>query len=98
MAKYLVLWKVEEDKLPADPTEKKKMLLEAVAMVKQQLKEGLVKDWGQCIGESGGYNIVEAKPEEMHSLNASWMPLVKYTVRPVLTIAEAEKAYKALPG
>ena len=97
MAKYLVLWKVDEDKMPADPKEKKQMLLEAVKQLKKELKSGIVKDWGTCLGESHGYSIIEGNDLETHARHVGWMPMAKFTVHRVLTLDEVEKAYKGLP-
>ena len=97
MARYMVLWEVEASRIPEDPKTKKALLLGFQEMVKKQLKEGIVKEWGAFVGERSGYIITEGKAVSLHTIAEGWVPFVKFTTKEIMTIDEVNKATKALP-
>ena len=50
MGKYLVLWKMVNARLPVDRKERAAGLGPLVAMVKQDIEKGKIKDWGNFVG------------------------------------------------
>jgi len=97
MAKYMVLWEVDTSKTPEDPKAKKAQQLRFQELVVKQLKEGVIKEWGQFVGEVYGYAINECSAVDLHTLTTMWVPFVKFQVREIMTINEVNKATKALP-
>jgi hypothetical protein len=97
MARYMVLWEVEASRIPEDPKTKKALLLGFQELVKKQLKEDIVKEWGAFAGEGSGYIIVEGNVVRLHSITEGWVPFVKFTTKVIMTIDEVNKATKALP-
>jgi hypothetical protein len=97
MARYMVLWEVDASRIPEDPKTKKSLLLGFQELVKKQLKEGIVKEWGAFAGEMTGYIITEGKAVGLHAITAGWVPYVKFTTKEIMTIDEVNKATKALP-
>jgi len=46
MGKYLVLWKVDQARVPISPQERGAGWGALVEMVKEDLKKGMLKEWG----------------------------------------------------
>jgi len=97
MAKYLVLAEVDTSRTPEDPKAKKAQFLGFGEQVLKQLKEGVLKEWGLFAGEVNGYFIFEGNAVNLHTITATWVPFVKFTVKEVLTIDQVNKSTKALP-
>ncbi len=97
MAKYLMLWEIDFNRLPDDPKAKKALLLKTQEIVKQHVRERLIKDWGAFAGEHGGYAIFEGSAVDLQTLQLMWVPFVKFTTRELLTIEEVNKGTIALP-
>jgi hypothetical protein len=93
----MALWEVDSNKTPEDPKAKKAQWLRFQEMVQKQLKEGVIKEWGEFAGEMCGYVICEGTAVHIHTVTASWVPFVNFDVRELLTIDEVNKATKALP-
>ena len=70
MARYILLWDVDQSRISVDPKERKAQLLALVELVKQDLKSGLIKDWGGFAGQTQGYRIVEGTEEASLSQGA----------------------------
>jgi hypothetical protein len=97
MARYIALWEVDSSKTPEDPKAKKAQWLGFQEIVKKQLKDGIIKEWGEFAGEMCGYVICEGTAVDLHALTCGWVPFVKFEASEVLTIEEVNKATKALP-
>jgi hypothetical protein len=46
MGKYLVLWEVDQTKIPIDPKERGEGWSLLMALVRQDIEKGITKDWG----------------------------------------------------
>jgi hypothetical protein len=97
MARYMMLWEVDESKTPEDPKAKKAQWLEFQEIVMKQLKEGKTKVWAAFAGEMRGYTIFEGSAVDLHTIAAKWVPFVRFKVKELLTIEEVNNATKALP-
>jgi len=64
MGKYLVLWEIDQTKIPVDPKERKDTWSLFMAVVRQDIEKGIVTDWGGFIGETKGYSINEGRSDE----------------------------------
>jgi vacuolar-type H+-ATPase subunit E/Vma4 len=98
LANWIRMLKKRSSKIPEDPKTKKSLLLGFQELVKKQLKEGIVKEWGAFAGEMTGYIITEGKAVGLHAITAGWVPFVKFTTKEIMTIDEVNKATKALPA
>ena len=58
MGKYLILWEVDQNKIPVDTKERGGGWDMLMAMVRQDIEKGLTKDWGSFVGETSGYAII----------------------------------------
>ncbi|MBW2053447.1 MAG: hypothetical protein JRI85_14585 [Deltaproteobacteria bacterium] len=98
MGKYLVLWEVDQTKIPMDPKERGAGWGALMAMVRQDLEKGNVKDWGAFVGETGGYNISEGSEVEIMKIHQQYVPFITFKVYPVATEDQTNEMIKALSG
>ena len=96
MAKFILHWEVDSTKTPESPKERQQQWLEFQDIVAQQMKEGIISDWGNNVGEMYGYAIMEGSEVLVQTLTEMWVPHVKFNVRLVLTIEQAVEATKAM--
>jgi len=96
MAKYLVLWEMDETRIPADLKERGAGWKALLDMVKKDMAEGSMKDWGSFIGESSGYTIYEGTELELSIHLQQYVPYVRFEVRPVVPASHTEQVIEAL--
>ena len=59
MGKYPLLWEFDQTKIPVDPKERRIEFNMLMKVIKQDIKKGILKDWGLFVGESHGYSVVQ---------------------------------------
>ncbi len=98
MPKYLVLWEVDPSRTPANPKERGAAWTAMLNMIKQDMKDGKVTDWGVCPGEARGYSIM-VMPELDLAKNAHrFYPYVTFKVNQVMTVDQTVELAKSLSG
>ncbi len=98
MEKYLLLWSLNQNMIPADPKERASgwgMLME---MVKQDLDKGIAKDWGSFPGENRGYCIVEGNHLDVMKMTQQYTPYVGFEVHPVASVNVIGELLKHMSG
>ena len=98
MGKYLVLWEVDQNKIPVNPKERGEGWGMLMAMVRQDIEKGLTKDWGAFVGETKGYSINEGTEVEVMNGLQQYMPFCFFKVYSVATESQANEMIKALKG
>ena len=98
MGKYLVLWEVDQTRIPVDPKERKDAWSLLMAVIRQDIEKGVVKDWGAFIGEAKGYSINEGTEVEVMNALQQFVPYCIFTVRPIATEGQVNEMIKALSG
>jgi hypothetical protein len=96
MGKWLVLWELDESKVPVDPKQRGSGWQMLMALVKQDLEEGTGKDWGAFVGEHRGYTIHEGTQLEIAVALQQYVPFVRFRVHPVETVSQVEQLIEAL--
>jgi hypothetical protein len=96
MGKYLVTWEMDQSKVPVSPQERGAAWGAFMAMIKQDIKGGIIKDWGAFVGEINGYSIAEGTEAEIGKLNQKYVPFVIFKVRPVASVSQVEEVVKSL--
>jgi hypothetical protein len=96
MGKYLVLWEVDKTRTPVDPKERGSGWKGLMEMVKQDIEEGFMKDWGGFIGEINGYTIYEGTELELDMHLQQYIPFVHFKVHPVGSVSHTEQVIEAL--
>jgi hypothetical protein len=65
-------------------------------MVKEDIKKGIIKDWGAFVGEVNGYSITEGTEVEIGNMIQRYTPFVYFNVHPVASVSHVEEVIKAL--
>ena len=96
MGKYLLLWEIDRTKLPVSPKERGAGWNAVLEMVKQDIKKGLIKDWGTFIGELSGYAVEEGSELEVMNAVQQYTPFVHFKVHPIGSVSQVEEMIKAM--
>ena len=96
MGKYLLIWEIDRTKLPVSPKERGAGWNALMEMVKQDIKKGLIKDWGTFIGELGGYAVEEGSELEVMNAVQQYTPFVHFKVHPIGSVSQVEEMIKAM--
>jgi len=96
MGKYMILWEADESKVPVDAAERQVGWQMALEMTRQDMKDGLVKDWGAFIGQPNGFSIAEGTEEAVLNMAIRFMPFFRFKVIPIASIDQVETAVKAI--
>jgi hypothetical protein len=96
MGRYLVLWEADESKIPIAPDERKIGWQMATEMVEQDIKDGLVKDYGVFIGQPNGFTIAEGTRDEIINMTIKFMPFFRFKVMPLASIDQVKEAIKTI--
>lgn len=96
MGKYLALWEVDHSRVPVSPQEKAAGWSLLVNMVKEDMKKGIVKDWGAFVGEINGYAVSEGTEVEIGKMNTRYAPFVRFKVYAIASLPEVEQVIKSL--
>jgi hypothetical protein len=96
MGKYLVLWEVDQSRVPVDAKERGAAWSFMLEMVKQDLKSGKAKDWGGFVGENNGYSIAEGTEVEVGNMLHQYTPYVTYKVHPVSSVSQIGEVIKSI--
>ena len=76
MGKYLILWEMDQSRIPTDPKERGNSYLILQDMVQKDMDKGLLKDWGVFTGSSKGYCVFEGTDLELGNLIQQYVPYV----------------------
>ena len=96
MGKFLSLWEVDPSRVPVSPQERAAGWSALVNMVKEDMKKGLIKDWGAFVGEINGYAIAEGTEVEIGKMNVQYAPFVRFKVYPIASLSDVEQVIKSL--
>jgi hypothetical protein len=96
MAKYLLLWEVDLDKVPADRKARAALWGPMVQMVKQQIKDGTTKDWGVFAGGLQGYSVTEGDEMTISESVQKYLPYVTFDVHPIISVDQMAQVIEDL--
>ena len=98
MGRYLVIWEVDQAKTPIDPKERGAGWSMLMAMVRQDHEKGLISSWGNFVGETNGYMVIEGSEVEVMNAIQQYVPFVIFDVKPVASEEQVNEMIKALTG
>ncbi len=64
--------------------------------LRQEMKKGLIKDWGTFVGTTHGFTIYEGTEVEVGNSAQHFVPFYTFKVYPVASLEQAEEVTKAL--
>ena len=94
--RYLAIWEMDQSKIPVDPKTRQAAWTPLVAMVKQDIQNGLTISWGGFVGETKGYTIMEGTVQEVHDALFRYVPFVILKVYPLATVDEVGKMIQSI--
>ena len=98
MARYLLLWEVDQTKIPINPKERGAGWAALMNMVRQDREKGITKDWGAFVGESKGYAVNEGSELEVMKALQQYVPFVRFQVYPIASESLVNEMIKGLTG
>ena len=98
MGKYLMLWELDQTKIPIDPKERGAAWSIFMAMIRKDFEKGVNKDWGAFVGESNGYTITEGTEVEITNSLQQYVPFCIFKAYPIATEGQENDRIKALTG
>ena len=98
MGKYLVLWEIDQTKLPIEVQERALVWGLLMGLFGQGIEEGLTKDWGTFVGETNGYAISEGTELELMLGLAQYETFCIFKVHPIATNGHVLEMIKSLSG
>jgi len=96
MGKYLLLWEVDQTRAPVSPQERGAGWGALIDMVKEDLKKGIMKDWGAFVGEINGYAVAEGTELEIGNMTERYVPWVIFRTHAIASVDQVDEIVKAL--
>ena len=96
MPRYLMEWELDATKIPVNPQERATAFLPMLQMVKQDMQSGVIKEWGNYVGEMRGFGVCEGSEEEVEKMTQKYVPIVQFTAHPAITVDQLEKGFKEM--
>jgi len=96
MAMYLMEWELDTTKVPINPKERASAWLPLVQEVKKDMQSGLLKAWGDYMGEMRGFGLAEGSEEAVAKMAQKYIPYVHFTTHPAGTVEGLEKLLKEM--
>ncbi len=89
---------MDNTRAPVDPKERGGAYQLLIAMVKQDMQKGIMKDWGSFVGELNGYGVAEGTEVEIGNMMQQYIPFVTFKTRAVASLSQVDEISKALSG
>lgn len=96
MAKYLVLWEMDNTRQPVDPKERAAGYEVLVGMLKQNIQSGLLKEWGGFAGETSGFSLVEGTELDVNLFVQQFVPFISMKTHAITSLSQVEEMMKAM--
>jgi len=96
MARLMLFWELDVNRIPEDPKTRATAWNQLLGAVKQDMEQGIMKQWGAFIGENAGYCVVEGNEIDISALLQRYVPHAKFKTHPVLTVHETEDMLRKL--
>jgi len=96
MPKYLAMWEVDPTRIPVNMAERSEGWTALLNMVEQDMKKGLIKDWGGFVGTVDGYCVFEGDDSQIHAAVNQWVPFVSFKLYPLIAHDKVVNVVKSL--
>ena len=67
-------------------------------MIRQDIENGITKDWGTFVGETQGYSILEGTEIEVMKSLQQYVPFCIFEVHPVATEDQVNEMIRGMTG
>ena len=96
MGKYLVLWEMNQTKVPISPQNRGTAWAALTDMIREAMEKGITKDFGAFVGELRGYSILEGTEVEVSNELQQYVPFAIFEVHAVMSLKQTNEMIKAL--
>jgi hypothetical protein len=96
MPKYLVLWEVDPSRAAVDAKERGALWSGMIDMVKQDIADGTMLDWGCFVGETNGYTISDESEVELGKDLQRFFPFLTFTVKQIASLDQIAEVARSL--
>ena len=96
MAKYLMLWKLNNALVPVSPQERSKVFSGLTSFVQQDMEKKIIKDWGCYVGEGRGYLVAEGTEVDISKMVQSYMPYCQFSTHPISSVQQINEVLKSI--
>ena len=96
MPKYFMMWEVDPNRSPVNPKERGAAWTGMINMIKQDMQDGKITDWGSFAGESKGYSVSNQTELELAKSLQRFFPYVTFQVHQVMTVDETAELAQSL--
>ena len=96
MGRYLVLWEMDQDKVPISPQDRGTGWATLTEMISEAMKKGITKDFGAFVGELRGYSILEGTEVEVSNELQQYVPFAIFKVHAIMSLKQTNEMIKAL--
>ena len=91
MGKYLALWEIDATRLPIGRKERAAGWKALINFIKEDMKDGILVDWGGFLGELKGFGIMEGDMVEVNVRIQRYSPFVHFKLRAITSVEQAEQ-------
>jgi hypothetical protein len=96
MGRYLVLWEMDQTKVPISPQERGTGWAALTDIIREDMKKGITKDFGTFVGELRGYSVMEGTEAEIGNSLQQFVPFAIFNVHAVASLEQTNELIKAL--
>lgn len=96
MTNFLLLWKADMSRASVIPEERLARWTILLNMVKDDLENGRLKDWGAFPGEHAGYAIMEGIDQDVIIATERYAPYIRFKTQSVVSVSQALEGLKIL--
>jgi hypothetical protein len=96
MGRYLVIWEINNPRLPEDAQERAAAFKAAMQAVQAGIDSGMIKEWGAFLGLEKGFGVYEGSEVEVAAFLQQFAPWASDKVIPYVTAAELSAMVDAM--
>jgi len=97
MAKYLILWELDDSRVPVDADERSTMWEAMADTVKQDIEDGKTTDWGCFVGETKGYAVIDQNDViDITKGLQRFYPFVTFQVHQVMSVEQMTEVAESM--
>jgi len=98
MPRYLLMWEIDQTKIPINPKERGAGWAALMNMVRQDRERGINKDWGEILGTARGYAVYEGSELDVAKALQQYVPFARFQVHPIASESQVNEVIKGLTG
>jgi len=91
MGKYIALWEIDATRLPIGRKERAAGWKALINFIREDMKDGILLDWGGFVGELKGFGIMEGDEVKINVRLQRYSPFVHFKLRAITSVEQAEQ-------